>query len=58
MAKRKSFRETWDDDECGDNDDYSSKKENRKKQRREKRKSKLSERWLEDDFNLSKKNNK
>jgi len=55
MAKRKSFRETWDDDEWGDNDDYSSKKENRKKQRREKRKSKLSERWLEDDFNLSKK---
>lgn len=58
MSKRKSFRETWDDDEWGDTDDYSSKKENRKKQRRAKRKTKLSERWLEDDFNLSKKNNK
>ncbi len=58
MGKRRSFRETWDDDEWGDKDDYSSKKENRKKQRRDKRKSKLSERWLEDDFNLSKKNNK
>lgn len=58
MSKRniKKFREAWEDDEWGTNENYDKKrKDRRKSKRREDRKQKFSERWYDDDFNLKRK---
>ena len=56
MSKRiKKFRETWEDDEWGTNEDYSNRKNSKNLDKRNKRKQKFAERWYDDDFNLKRK---
>lgn len=55
MSKRiKKFREKWEDDEWGQDDDtsYKKKKDRRLESRKNKRKEKFSDRWYDEDFNL------
>jgi hypothetical protein len=54
--KRKSFREAWEDDEWGLDDESSRKrKDKRKRKISEKRKQKFADRWYDEDFNLKRK---
>lgn len=54
--KRKSFREAWEDDEWGSDEDYTRKRNNKSKQKvRENRKQKFAERWYDEDMNLKRK---
>lgn len=54
--RRKSFREAWEDDEWGTNEEYGRKRNDKtKKQRRKDRKQKFAERWYDEDFNLKRK---
>jgi hypothetical protein len=54
--KRKSFREAWEDDEWGSNEEYSRKRNDKNKRKvREKRKQKFADRWYDEDMNLKRK---
>ena len=54
--KRKSFREAWEDDEWGLNENRESKRNDKKKRRIKKaRAQKFSDRWYDEDFNLKRK---
>lgn len=54
--KRKSFREAWEDDEWGSNEDSARKRNDRNKRKiQQKRKQKFSERWYDEDMNLKRK---
>ena len=58
MGKRvkKGFREAWEDDEWGRNEEYSRKRNDKnKKQRQKARKQKFSNRWYDEDMNLKRK---
>jgi|TARA_B110000977_G_scaffold190862_1_gene262193 hypothetical protein len=47
----KKFRETWEDDEWG-NDSEKSSKDKKKRDRKDARKHKLSDRWFDDDMKI------
>lgn len=54
--RRKSFREAWEDDEWGSDENHPRKRnDNKKKSRRENRKQKFADRWYDEDFNLKRK---
>ena len=57
MSKRiKKFRDSWEDDEWGNNEDTSYKKKDKRLQnRKNKRKEKFADRWYDEDFNLKRK---
>lgn len=56
MSKRiKKFREAWEDDEWGHNEERADRKKDKLKNRQQKRKEKFSERWFDEDFNLKRK---
>lgn len=54
--KRKSFRETWEDDEWGTNEGADRKRYDKKKRKiKQAREQKFSDRWYDDDMNLKQK---
>jgi|TARA_B110000977_G_scaffold30070_1_gene39350 hypothetical protein len=54
--KIKKFRERYEDDEWGSDDDNRGKsKEKKKRQRDESRKHKFSDRWFDEDMNIKRK---
>lgn len=57
MSKRiKKFRESWEDDEWGRDEESSyKKKDKRLESRKSKRKEKFADRWFDEDFNLKRK---
>jgi hypothetical protein len=57
MSKRiKKFRDSWEDDEWGRNDEGSHKRKDKQLQKRkDRRKEKFADRWYDEDFNLKRK---
>lgn len=53
--KRKSFREAWEDDEWGKNDQHRKRNDKQKQQRKKARKQKFADRWYDEDFKLKRK---
>ena len=53
----KKFREAWEDDEWGTNENQSYKKKDKRRKQRTKsaRQEKFSERWYDEDMNLKRK---
>ena len=53
----KKFREAWEDDEWGTNEEHSYKKKDKRRKQKHKsaRQEKFSERWYDEDFNLKRK---
>ena len=49
---RKSFRETWDDDEWGEDQRDKKRNEMTKHKRKQAREQKFSDRWFDEDMNL------
>lgn len=49
---RKSFRETWDDDEWGEDQRDKKRNDITKRKRKQAREQKFSDRWFDEDMNL------
>lgn len=53
--RRKSFREAWEDDEWGSEDQTRKRNDKTKQQRKNARKQKFADRWYDEDMNLKRK---
>jgi len=53
----KKFREAWEDDEWGSDDQRSKGKEKKKRDRKAERDRKFSDRWFDEDMDIKRKKN-